>query len=152
MVGNLQVQLNGKFIVTPKLLLYSQTSPNCKTPLLCSNKICFLHTLVHWQQLMNKPLILLHTLLNPKIQQQMFTGAQHNHLENQSCKHKTLVMRLWVMLFSYYLKWAAQLSFRICLFLYSANFRGAQSPIIIITNCNCLCLFSSHKTSCCCQI
>jgi hypothetical protein len=50
MVGNLQVHLNGKIIATPKLLLYSQTSPNCKTPPSCAQtKFVFSILWCYWQ-------------------------------------------------------------------------------------------------------
>jgi len=98
MVGNLQVHLNDKFIVTPKLLSYSQTSPNCKTPPLVLKQNLFSPysgAIGNSRKQTLVPLATtdeqtsadnLHTwdgkiLLNPRIQQR-FIRAQHNQRGN----------------------------------------------------------------------
>jgi hypothetical protein len=89
------------FIATPKLLLYSHKLPqSCKTPLLCSNKICFSpysgaignsrkQTLVVVQLATTNEQTFDNLLtfrweffyLKPKFQQK-FTRAQHNQRGN----------------------------------------------------------------------
>jgi hypothetical protein len=62
---------------------------------------------------------------NPtKVHKSTAQSARELELQTQNLSDE----RLWVMLFSYYEKWAIHSShFAICLFLHSANFRGAQA-------------------------